>query len=433
MSVPPIVEPMKESECGAPTKSSGDLRGVELPIRAIHASGNWSTNRQVADRWPGTGQLVPLDHLEWLESLYVNWVGISVALHYDDSMDSTIERVYSSSVLIPTFSDAALRQIIQDFRAHGIDVYLTLAFESHEAEDADRPVQRWQIGDPGHPDTGVPDDGSEYTILREFWPWNPNHPDHSRFVAEFWDTYTQQAVHFAKIAQDEGVRMYSIGTETDRLFRTRPGGERVGNEFRDELTHMVAQVRAVYDGLLTYDMHVGALEYPDFYLRVSDCLWEDLDLDIIGLSGWFNLVDMPPDSVMGVAELEMIYNARFRDHLIPLMEATPGRPIMFLEFGAVDVVSAPFEPAQGADVEFVHEDVNGNGVDDGRETQANMYQALLNTMQSNPGVVNGVFWWDNWIASDELWASEWANLRNFDIRDKPSEQVVRSAYESYSR
>ena len=73
------------------------------------------------------------------------------------------------------------------------------------------------------------------------------------------------------------------------------------------------------------------------------------------------------------------------------------------------------------------------GVDDGRETQANIYRAVLNTMEDYPGVVNGLFLWDNWMAGDELWSGFWANARNFDIRDKPSGEVVRAAYRSYRR
>ena len=40
---------------------------------------------------------------------------------------------------------------------------------------------------------------------------------------------------------------------------------------------------------------------------------------------------------------------------------------------------------------FVYADANGNGVDDGRETQANIYQALFNTMEAYPGVVRRCF------------------------------------------
>ena len=145
-------------------------------------------------------------------------------------------------------------------------MYLTLAFEAFEAERAARPVERWQLGDPGG-DDGVPccDTG----ILPENWPWRPDHPDHRRFVAEFWETYTQQAVHVAGIAEEEGVRLYSLGTETDRLFRTR-SWDYFTNDFREELTSMVNEVSAVYSGLLTYDMHYQVLRNPGFYGPADD-------------------------------------------------------------------------------------------------------------------------------------------------------------------
>ena len=57
-------------------------------------------------------------------------------------------------------------------------------------------------------------------------------------MAEFWETYTQQAVYFARLAEEEGVRLYSLGTETARLFRTRPGGS-FPNDFGQELRTMV--------------------------------------------------------------------------------------------------------------------------------------------------------------------------------------------------
>ena len=57
-------------------------------------------------------------------------------------------------------------------------------------------------------------------------------------------TYTAQAVHFARIAQEEGVRLYSLGTEVDRLFRTRKVGRQWTTDFRQELLTMVAGVRS---------------------------------------------------------------------------------------------------------------------------------------------------------------------------------------------
>ena len=409
-------------QCEAPTQPTNAL---ELPLRAIHASGYWGTNEQVVEEWmkTGTGPLVPRDYVDWLKSLHANWVGISVPLFIDDSMDSSVER---TDPALGAFSDMALRQFIRDMKAEDIDVYMTLALTDEEASRAERPVQRWQLGDSGNPGGGV---------RPEHWPWRPDHPDHERFVSEFWESYARQAVHFATIAQEEGARMYSLGTETDRLFRTRAGGYNTVTHFGEELGSMVDEVRAVYDGLLTYDMHYDVLKVPDFYGPGSFCLWEDLNLDVMGISAWFDLAGAPPTSVMSVASLQMAYDRIFREYVIPLSNDNPGRPIVFLEYGAMDVVATPYRPADASEqgTPFVFMDANGNGVDDGRETQANIYQAVLNTMESYPAVVNGLFFWDNWMTSDELWSEWWGTRRTFSIRGKPAEEVVRAAYESYRR
>lgn len=131
----------------------------------------------------------------------MNWVGISVALHIDGSMDSTVE-TKRTGVAIPTFSDASLRTTIRALRQAGLHVYLTLAIEDHEAKVSPAPVQRWQLGDPYQ-------HLEDSRIRPDLWPWRPDHPDHERFVAEFWGTYNTAALHVAAIAQSEGVEMYS--------------------------------------------------------------------------------------------------------------------------------------------------------------------------------------------------------------------------------
>lgn len=350
---------------------------LDQPLRAIHIAGNWATNKWTAERWdPASGHpLVPPDYIGHLQDLRVNWVGISVALHYDDSMDSTVERVYSPRVDIPTFSDEVLRQLIRDFRSAGFEVYLTLAFESHEAYRAARPAQRWQLGDPGHPETGVPADDLWPRILPEDWPWRPSHPEHHRFVQEFFETYTEQAVHFAKIAQQEGVRMYSLGTETDRLFRTRPGHIHWTNDFRQQLEMMVRRVRSEYHGLLTYDQHDASITDPwTPWFAGSKYLWEDLDLDVVGVSAWFSLSESAPSTVTSVETLRGEYERIFDTYIVPLARRNAGRPVVFTEYGSMDLVEAPYAPAdgqkQGDLLEYM--DSNNNGVEDGRETQANI-------------------------------------------------------------
>ncbi len=107
---------------------------------------------------------------------------------------------------------------------------------------------------------------------------------------------------------------------------------------------------------------------------------------------------------------------------------------MFTEYGAIDLVEAPHDPADTRRAYDLLEyaDSNNNGVEDGRETQANIFQALFETMDDHPGVVHGAFFWDNWIASDELWARDiLEDRRNFDIRNKPAGKVVRAQYEKW--
>lgn len=405
---------------------------ITFPLRAMHAAGHWGTNEQVVARWNAdqTEALVPADYLAWLKRLHVNWIGLSVALTYDDSMDSMVERD-TASLENPSFSDEVLRQAIREFRAEGIDIYLTLAFEAHQAETAGRPVQRWQLGDSGDDEGGPCCDSG---IQSEHWPWRPGHPDHQRFVGEFWETYTQHAVHIATLAEEEGVRMYSLGTETDRLFRTRTN-EYFVNDFAPELRSMVDRVRTVYSGLLTYDMHYDAIINPDFYGPGSGAgqLWTDLGLDVVGISAWFPLADEPPATVISFEDARAAYGQIINEYLIPLAARNLGRPIMFLEYGAMDLIEAPSAPSDSKGFPpLVLADADGSGLDDGREVQAKMYQGMLSAMNIHPGVVNALFLWDNWIAGDELWAGYWANRRTFAVRDKLSESIVRGVYSRWA-
>ena len=426
-----------------PPKPGPGVNIFDFPMRAVAVGGFWGGNRRVGQAWENEGRqgpLIPLEFIAWLRSMHVNWVMVSVALHYDDSMDSTVSLETGRDRQVPTWEDDTLRQVLREFRERGFNVYMTLAFEAHEAERSSRPVQRWQLGDPAPPHTGGVPPGEGPAMAPENWPWRPDHPDHERFVAEFWETYTEHAEHFAALAEDEGVALFSLGTETDRLFRSRPDHHDPGrpasgymtNDFGDELRSMVDRVRAVYSGRLTYDMHASTLMYADFHGRGSGAghLWEDLDLDIVGISAWFRLAAAPPATVMSVPELQASYESVFRDLLRPLADRNPGRAIVFLEYGAMDLVEAPANPGssarQGESKTFV--DMNRNGLDDGEETQANILDAFFRTGDRQPGLVNGVFLWDNWIGTDAMYAERWRDRLFFTVRGKLAEAVVRDVY-----
>jgi hypothetical protein len=383
-------------------------------IRAVHMGGNWGSNVNGV-------YLHPQEYFDFLHGVNADWVGISIALHVDDSMDSTVERKYND-VSIPTFSDEALVNTITTLQQKGFKVYLTLAFEISEAENAAHPVSRWQLGDPNMPN-------EDSNILSEYWPWGINHPEHETFVKSFWKTYTEQACHFAEMADSLGVTLFSLGTETERLFRTRSDDYWL-NDFGEYLKAMVDSVRQVYSGKLTYDMGYMALTANDFYGAGSDSLWKDMGLDVIGISAYFELTDAMPDKVIGVDSLEGRWEKIFSDYLIPLKNSNPALPVLFLEFGYVNSVEAPFIPAYNEFQPWVFKDDNGNGLDDSEETQANIYEAFFNVKERNPGIIEGAFLWGHDMCDDEEWANVWGTMHHFGVRQKLAEEVVRNYYNS---
>ncbi|MEZ5398490.1 MAG: BACON domain-containing carbohydrate-binding protein [Bryobacteraceae bacterium] len=378
-------------------------------FRPVFMGGNWGTNKEGVTT-------MPAEYFDFLRSIRANWVGISVALHVADSLDSTVERRYSG-VFIPTFTDTFLRNLIRRFRTEGFQVYLTLAFEDQESSTSVRPVSRWQLGD-----TSVPGGVSAAN-----WPWSPSHANQAAFVSSFWNTYTQQAVHFGEIAAEEGVGLYSLGTETDRLFRTRTSPA-WPNEFRTQIQNMTAAVRQVYPRTLTYDMHYAVLTDSNVFGPALDMLWQDAGLDMIGVSAYFPLFPAPVASIPTAVQLETRWRQIFDAYLTPLHNRNPQLPIVFLEFGYTDSTQSPATPNSQEGVTKVVGDSNGNSKDDGEETQSAIYQALFNVMDENPGLLRGAFLWDIMMAGNQEYANSSGKLRGFNVRGKLAESVVRVTF-----
>ena len=84
---------------------------------------------------------------------------------------------------------------------------------------------------------------------------------------------------------------------------------------------MVGSVRAEYDGLLTYDMHYSVITRDWF--PWGKYLWEDLGLDVVGVSAWFPLAGMPPSSVTSVDTLQQEYERIFGNTSCRLLRTMP--------------------------------------------------------------------------------------------------------------
>ena len=188
----------------------GEMPSDEFPFRAIHTGMQSGVNWVAVQDWKDakaagrSDPLVPLDSIEHLKSVNVNWVGLSVSLMYESTTDSTVKPLHTHEKFpnaTTTYTDDELRQIIRELKGHGFEVYMTLTLGDAEVL--------------GHsiPPVGSPEVPRYLNIQPKDWPWSPDHPDHEHFVAEFLGSYSDQAVHYARIAQEEGVGMYSLGTE----------------------------------------------------------------------------------------------------------------------------------------------------------------------------------------------------------------------------
>jgi hypothetical protein len=379
-----------------------------------------------------------------LKSMNVEWIGISVAMHYDSYSDPTVRTRVCAAGYIDSggnynscaFPDSDLTSFIARARAHGLHVYLTLAFESSGDLDAtpspacNTPsyrMARWWLGVPALPA------GSAVSkcIPASQWWWNPSHPDYAAKVQAFWSSYQTVAVKYATLAQAAGVELFSLGTETDGIFRTRAGSGNYTNDFAAQLLSMVAAVRSVYSGAVTYDQHFSVWERPDTVggAAATQHLFDDLDLDVVGISAYFTLESAPPDRVLSIAELESDWEAVFQSFLEPARSIYPRRPIVFTEIGYTDDVNSPFNQQAGA---TQPEPAHAAGTPTpGMVQQANIYQALFNVNARHGDLVAGTFFWGNDYFpynAFQCGVIDWSLYCN-----EPAREVVTSAYAQWRR
>ena len=217
----------------------------------------------------------------------------------------------------------------------------------------------------------------------------------------WWERYTAFILHYARIAEEKDVEILCLGCEMSST-----------EAFDDRWRALIADVREVYHGALTYDVNHG---------REDQVSWWDA-VDVVSISAYY---PVPPpegtsleDAVKQttpvaeiVAELEKIkaelaaFSARWK------------KPILFIETGVVNVRGCARYPwSQPRDPRLHPTD---------ELEQANYYQAMFEVFYDEPWFL-GFAWWD-WPA--RLYdADDAARRRNFCAYRKQAEQVLRQWY-----
>ncbi|HPS53850.1 MAG TPA: hypothetical protein PLK08_09890, partial [Phycisphaerae bacterium] len=98
---------------------------------------------------------------------------------------------------------------------------------------------------------------------------------------EWWNDYTAFILYYAQVAQNEGAEFFCVGSE---LITTETQTYR--------WARLIADVREVYGGLLTYSANWDHYEVPAF--------WKDLDL--VGMTTYYDLCGISAPTLQTLLE-----------------------------------------------------------------------------------------------------------------------------------
>jgi hypothetical protein len=201
----------------------------------------------------------------------------------------------------------------------------------------------------------------------------------------FFDAYRDFTIHYALLAEREGMDGFAVGHELVSCTRALP----------ERWRGLIGEVRRVYRGTLTY----GA----NWDEEVSEVPFWDA-LDVVSVSFYYPLASKP-----GASGAELLAGARRALAKLREVSKRTGKPVLLAELGYADHAMAAVRPWE--------EDRAARD----SETQRACYEAAVSALDSEVWVA-GVFFW-KWFSSDERGARD----GSFSPRGHPAEQVMRAA------
>ena len=204
-------------------------------------------------------------------------------------------------------------------------------------------------------------------------------------------SYQEFILAFAKLAQEENVRLFCIGTELHSFVNQR-------SKFWENL---VTKVKKIYSGQLTY---------AENWDKISDvCFWDKLDY--IGVDAYFPI---SRDKTPTVAQSK----TGWKNH-VPLLKGlstTYQTPVLFTEYGYRSVDYAGKEPWNSS---RNYGQVN-------LEAQENLLTGLFKSVWDQPWFTGGFLW--KWYAKYE--GSGGPDDNRFTPQNKPALQTIARFYQN---
>lgn len=205
----------------------------------------------------------------------------------------------------------------------------------------------------------------------------------------FEKNYTDFILTYAKVAQEQNLEMFSIGTELAFFVKARPV----------YWAELIKKVRAVYKGKLTY------AENWDTYDNFPH--WSQLDF--IGIDAYFPLSQEKTPTVVSLTEAWKPYKEKIQQ-----LSQTAGKKVLFTEYGYRSVDFTAKEPWNSSTA----------------MTQIN-FEGQQNALEA----INRTFWGETWFEGGFLW--KWFHNHSesggktdnqYTVQNKPAEALIRSLY-----
>ncbi len=212
--------------------------------------------------------------------------------------------------------------------------------------------------------------------------------------AGWFRAYGDVLNHYARMARDNGVERYVIGTELINMTTSTSNSTNTAN-----WRTMIGNVKGIYSGPLTYSSNWGPSGFTDEKNHIE--FWGDLDF--IGIAAYFNL----ETGSNAVADLKNAWNKWNFEHVKPLSDRI-GKPVIFTELGYKSVPGSHSRPW----------DFGLGGPADETE-QANSYEALFSYWNDFP-YLQGVSLW-NWDVNP---AAGGPGNTDYTPQNKLAEQVM---------
>jgi hypothetical protein len=205
--------------------------------------------------------------------------------------------------------------------------------------------------------------------------------------ATFETGYEAYILDFARLAEQEGIEVFCIGTELGNAIATRP----------EYWARLISDIKEVYSGKLTYAANWN--DYDKFPFWTS--------LDYIGIDAYF------PLSASETPTIEELKNA-WKVHILKMDELRSKyqKNILFTEFGYRNANRCAYEPWKE------------DNLVENKQAQVNAYEALFQSFSGKPWYKGGFAW--KWYV-DEYYKLE--KTIDYTPQEKPALKIIKKWYE----